>query len=236
MAMDEQAPVLAITGGFGSLGRVVAATAVAAGMRVALIDYAAKAPAGLADDLGQEALLLGGVDLTDAGAASGAIAAVVRQFGRLDGLLNIAGGFRWIPVADSASSDWEALFRINVQTAANASRAALEPLLASGHGRIVNVGAAAAERSGAGMGPYAAAKAGVHRLTESLAEELKGKGVTVNAVMPSIIDTPQNRADMPDADASTWVTPSELAQVMLFLASPAASAVTGALVRVTGRV
>ena len=139
-------------------------------------------------------------------------------------------------LADSDPAVWELLFKINVQTTANASRAALEALKASGAGRIVNVGANAAERSVGGMGPYAAAKAGVHRLTESLAEEVKGTGVTVNAVLPSIIDTPQNRADMPGTDPAIWVTPAELASVMLFLASEEASAVTGALVRVTGRV
>lgn len=234
MAMDT--PVFAITGGFGTLGRAVAAVAVAQGARVALIDQAAQPPAGLAEAMGEGALLLGGVDLTDADGARRAIEAVTARFGRLDGLLNIAGAFRWTLVADSAVADWEMLFRVNVQTAANASRAALAPLIASGRGRIVNVGAAAAERAAAGMGPYAAAKAGVHRLTESLAEELKAKGVTVNAVLPSIIDTPPNRADMPDADFGAWVTTSELASVILFLASAEASAVTGALVRVTGRV
>jgi NAD(P)-dependent dehydrogenase (short-subunit alcohol dehydrogenase family) len=86
------------------------------------------------------------------------------------------------------------------------------------------------------MGAYAASKSGVHRLTEALAEETKGKGVTVNAVLPSIIDTPANRADMPDADFGRWVAPSELAAVILFLASPEAGAITGALLPVTGGV
>ncbi|MCY1454645.1 3-oxoacyl-[acyl-carrier-protein] reductase FabG [compost metagenome] len=116
------------------------------------------------------------------------------------------------------------------------SKAAL-PLLTQGtHGRIVNIGAGAALKAGMGMGAYAASKAGVARLTESLAEELKDTGVTVNAVLPSIIDTLQNRADMPDADFSRWVSPAELAAVILFLLSSEASAVTGALIPVSGRV
>ncbi|MFZ4608140.1 MAG: SDR family oxidoreductase, partial [Caulobacter sp.] len=102
-------------------------------------------------------------------------------------------------------------------------------------GRIVSVGAGGAVKAAAGMGAYAASKAGVHRLTESLAEELKGR-VTVNAVLPSIIDTPTNRADMPDADFAAWVTPDEVAQAILWLASDAASGVTGALLPVSGRV
>jgi NAD(P)-dependent dehydrogenase (short-subunit alcohol dehydrogenase family) len=226
--------VIAITGAFGALGSAVASAAATQGARLALIDQAAGPAAGFT--AGEGALLLGGVDLTDAVEAKRAIDAVTARFGRLDALLNICGAFRWTMLADSDPAVWEMLFRVNVQTAANASRAALDALKASGAGRIVNVGAGAAERAGAGMGPYAAAKAGVHRLTESLAEELKASGVTVNAVLPSIIDTAPNRADMPDADFTTWVRPDELANVMLFLASEQASAVTGALVRVSGRV
>jgi NAD(P)-dependent dehydrogenase (short-subunit alcohol dehydrogenase family) len=158
------------------------------------------------------------------------------RFGRIDALLNIAGGFRWIKIEDSHSADLEFLFRMNVQTAVNTVRAALPALKASPAGRIVNVGALAAEKATAGMGPYTASKAGVLRLTESLADELKDSGVTVNAVLPSTIDTPQNRADMPKADFSRWVAPADLAEVMLFLASEKARAVTGALVAVRGRV
>ncbi len=125
---------------------------------------------------------------------------------------------------------------MNVQTTANASRAAIPHLKRSPAGRIVNVGANGALKASLGMGAYAASKAGVHSLTQALSEELKGDGVTVNAVLPSIIDTPTNRADMPKADFASWVRPEELAAVMLFLASEEASAVTGALVPVTGRV
>ena len=127
------------------------------------------------------------------------------------------------------------MYALNVLTALNASRAAIPHLAASGAGRIVNVGAMGALQAGAGMGAYAASKAGVHRLTEALAAEWKGK-ITVNAVLPSTIDTPANRASMPKADFAKWVTPQELAEVILFLASDAASAVTGALLPVSGRV
>jgi NAD(P)-dependent dehydrogenase (short-subunit alcohol dehydrogenase family) len=156
--------------------------------------------------------------------------AAAAGLGGIDALLNIAGGFAWETLDGGAPATWDRLYRMNVTTAANACRAALPHLRASAAGRIVNVGANGALRS------YAASKAGVHRLTESLAEELKGGRITVNAVLPSIIDTPANRADMPNADPSLWVSPAELAAVMLFLASEAASAVTGALVPVTGRV
>lgn len=122
---------------------------------------------------------------------------------------------------------------MNLTTAATITQLALPMLKASAAGRVVNIGAGAAIKAGMGMGAYAASKSGVHRLTEALAEELAGTGVTVNAVLPSIIDTPTNRADMPDADFSAWVQPQAIAEVIEFLASDAARAVTGALVPVT---
>jgi len=221
--------VIVITGGHGVLGRAVLEAALADGVKVAVIDHASgrTAPDGV--------LELGGVDLTDGAAAERAIGAAADRFGRLDALLNIAGGFVWQTVDDPEPA-WARMFALNLTTAVNASRAALPHLKASPEGRIVNVGANGALRAAAGMGPYAASKSGVHRLTESLAEELKATSVTVNAVLPSILDTEQNRKDMPDADPGKWVRPADLARVMLFLASPESRAITGALVPVTGRV
>jgi NAD(P)-dependent dehydrogenase (short-subunit alcohol dehydrogenase family) len=221
--------VIAVTGGHGVLGRAVVEAALADGLRVAVIDHAPGqgAPKGV--------LELGGVDLTDPASATKAVDAVAAHFGRLDALLNIAGGFVWQTTEDPEPA-WARMFALNVTTALNASRAALPHLKASAEGRIINVGANAALKSAAGMGAYAASKAGVHRLTESLAEELKDTAVTVNAVLPSILDTAQNRKDMPDADPARWVAPADLARVMLFLASPESRAITGALIPVTGKV
>ena len=222
--------VLVITGALGALGRVVADVALARGARVAGIDHAlAQASAS------STRLELGGVDLTDAAQAARAIDAATKHFGQLDALINIAGGFAFETVGDGDAKTWQRMFAVNVMTARNASRAALPHLAASDAGRIINVGAMGALQAGSGMGPYAASKAGVHRLTEALAAEWKGK-VTVNAVLPSTIDTAANRASMPKADFSKWVAPQELAEVILFLASDAASAVTGALIPVSGRV
>lgn len=226
--------VIAITGAFGVLGQAVAKAAAAQGARLALIDFAKAAPAG--SPSGDDVLVLPGVDLTDAVQAGAAMDAVADRFGGIDALLNIAGGFTWETLQDGSIESWPAMYRLNVLTATNASRAAVPHLKRSAAGRIVNVGSAAALKAALGMGSYAAAKAGVHALTQALAEELKGDNVTVNAVLPSIIDTPQNRADMPGTDPAIWVAPEDLAAVMLFLASEAAVAVTGALVPVTGRV
>jgi NAD(P)-dependent dehydrogenase (short-subunit alcohol dehydrogenase family) len=225
-----QGKVIAVTGGFGALGRAVTEAARASGAKVAAIDFAAAPAAG--DD---GVLRIGSVDLADPDSAERAIAEVVARFGRLDALVNVAGGFRWQTLADGAFAGWDDLYRMNVLTAAAASKAALPLLVASGRGAIVNIGANGAVKAAAGMGAYAAAKAGVHRLTEALAEECKGK-VRVNAILPSILDTPANRADMPKADPSAWVSLAEAASAILFLASDAASGITGALLPVTGRV
>ena len=226
---------IVVTGGFGALGRSVARAAVGRGWRVALVELRPESPGELAAELGEEALLLGGVDLTDAGAARRAMDEAQARLGTLQVLVNAAGGFTSRPFEDGGAQAFGDMHRINLATALNASAAALPHLLASGSGRIVNLGASAAVKAGAGMGAYAASKAAVHRLTESLAEELKDRGVTVNAVLPSILDTPANRADMPDADFARWVSPDDLAKVILFLASEDAAAVTGALLPVTGR-
>ena len=222
--------VVVVTGASGALGKVVAETALARGAKVAGVDYApSQAPAT------GNRIELGGVDLSDTAAAKKAIDAVVSHFGRLDALINIAGGFAFETVAEGDPETWQRMYALNVLTALNASRSALPHLAASRSARIVNIGAIGGLQAGAGMGAYAASKAGVHRLTEALAAEWKGK-ITVNAVLPSIIDTPANRASMPKADFTKWVTPQELAEVILFLASDAASAVTGALIPVSGRV
>jgi NAD(P)-dependent dehydrogenase (short-subunit alcohol dehydrogenase family) len=222
--------VVVVTGASGAFGKVVVEAALARGAKVAGVDHAAaQIPAT------GNRIEFGGVDLSDAAQAKKAIDDAAAHFGRLDALINIAGAFAFETVADGDPKTWQRMYAINVLTALNASRSALPHLATSPSARIVNLGAMAALQAGAGMGPYATSKAGVHRLTEALAAEWKGK-ITVNAVLPSIIDTAANRASMPKADFSKWVTPQELAEVILFLTSDAASAITGALLPVSGRV
>ena len=225
-----QGKVVVVTGASGALGKVVADVAVARGARIAGVDHAASRIPATPDRIE-----LGGIDLSDAAQAKTAIDAVATHFGRLDVLINIAGGFAYETVAEGEPKTWQRMYALNVLTALNASRAAIPHLAAAPAARIVNIGAMGALQASAGMGAYAASKAGVHRLTEALAAEFKGK-ITVNAVLPSTIDTPANRASMPKADFAKWVTPQELAEVILFLAGDAASAVTGALLPVSGRV
>ena len=224
--------VVVVTGAFGALGGAVVQVAAARGARVAALDLSAP-PRAVEVAVGATGLALGGADLTDPAAAAAVLQQVAARLGGVDVLVNVAGAFRYEPIEGGDPATWDLMYKINVTTAVNASRAALAYLLKSDAGAIVNIGAGAAIKAGAGMGAYAASKAGVHRFTESLAEELKGR-VTVNAVLPSTIDTPANRRDMPDADFSKWVAPEALAHIILFLAEN--RAVTGALLPVNGGV
>jgi len=230
--MNLSGKVLVITGSNGALGQAVAAALSRYGARLALLDHgqtpSAAPPAG--------ALHYGGIDLTQADAARSAMERVVKEAGRLDGLINVAGGFHWEKLAGGTLESWDSMYRINLRTAVVSCQAALPYLLQGSGGRIVNVGAMGAVKASAGMGAYAASKAGVAKLTEALADELKDRGITVNAILPSILDTPKNRADMAQADFSRWVAPVEAAEVIAFLVSDEARAVTGALIPVVGRV
>jgi NAD(P)-dependent dehydrogenase (short-subunit alcohol dehydrogenase family) len=230
----EETMRVVVSGAAGALGAAVAEAFAAAGAHLALIDRAADSTA-LERLLRSPSFFLGEVDLADPAQALRAIDTVVSRLGGIDVLVNVAGGFRWETIADGKLDTWDLLYAINLRTAVCASKAAL-PHIPGGRGRIINIGAAAVAKAGMGMGAYTASKAGVIKLTEALAEELKDKGINVNAVLPSIIDTPANRADMPNADFTRWVAPAALADVIVFLASDAARAITGASIPVTGGV
>jgi NAD(P)-dependent dehydrogenase (short-subunit alcohol dehydrogenase family) len=225
---DHMARSVIVTGGFGALGQTVAKAFADQGDKVARIDFA---PAAASDLPG--ALDIGSVDLTDQAATRIALDRVVNAHGGIDVLVNIAGGFIWETLEDGEIASWARMQSMNLMTAATITKLALDELRKADEGRIINIGAGAAVKAGMGMGAYAASKSGVHRLTEALAEELAGSSLTVNAILPSIIDTPTNRQDMPDADFSDWVQPAAIADVILFLASPASRAITGGLLPVT---
>jgi NAD(P)-dependent dehydrogenase (short-subunit alcohol dehydrogenase family) len=229
--MNLSGKVVAVTGSDGALGQAVAATLAGYGAKLALITHAREAegvqPAGASH--------YGGIDLTLESSARSAMERIAKDAGRLDGLINVAGGFRWEKMSGGTLDIWDAMYKINLRTAVISCQAALPYLLQSGGGRIVNVGAMGAAKAAAGLAAYAASKAGVAKLTESLADELKDLGITVNAVLPSTLDTPKNRLDMPQADFTRWVTPAKAAEVVAFLVSDNASAVTGALIPLAGR-
>jgi NAD(P)-dependent dehydrogenase (short-subunit alcohol dehydrogenase family) len=224
---------IAVTGASGALGTAIVKGVRAAGGAVAAIDRHSAAEE-LRSLSGVE--LLGGFDLSKPEDATNAIREATARLGGLDGLVNVAGTFRWETIEAGSAETWDLLYRVNLTTVVNASRAAVPILVKSGAGRIVNIGAAGALKASAGMGAYAASKAGVIKLTEALAEETKDRNVTVNAVLPSIIDTPTNRAEMPTAKFESWVRAEQIADLIVFLLSDRASAITGAAIPIVGRV
>lgn len=216
-----------ITGASGALGRVVAERFRSRGDALALLDQVA---------FDQSAEYIGRCDLRDPDACNTEVDSILAQLGRIDVLLNVAGGFEMgEPVYETRRETWQFMFDVNVCTMLHMLEAVVPVMRKQQAGKIVNMGARAALRGTALMGAYAASKSAVIRLTESLADELKDEGINVNCILPSIIDTPRNRADMPDADYARWVPPDRIADVMEFLASPAAEAMHGAAVPVDGR-
>ena len=213
-----------VTGVAGSLGRAVAAQAAEYGAQVVGLDIVPQ----LTD---KDIVHYQQIDLTDRSAT----ATCISNLDNIDALVNVAGGFAMgTEASEPDDKEWQWMFRINVDTLRNATIAAVPKLRATGRGSIVNIGALGAVTGLPQMSAYGCAKSSVMRLTESLAEELKNDGINVNAVLPSIIDTAANREAMPDADFSQWVTPQQLAEVICFLISERATAITGALIPVKG--
>ena len=237
---DLSARSVVVTGATGNLGRVVVRTFLETGAHVAVPVRDVAKTDELRSTLGELAgsgddtkLIAESVDIADRAAMDAFVERVMRAWGRLDVLANLAGGF-----ASGAATDFDLMQRLwdqNVRTTVNATAACLVPMRARGHGRIVTVSAFAAAKGRKGSGPYAMAKGALVRWTEALADEVKGEGITVNAVLPSAIDHPTNRARFPNADPKQWVAPEELAALIVFLSSDEASGITGAAIPVTAR-
>lgn len=218
-----------LTGASGNLGRVVASAFAGTGASLALLDV----KPGSIRESAQQIFLQ--TDLLDAQSVQAAADRVLQRFGRIDVLCNLAGGFRMgSPLHETSAQDWDFLFDLNARTLLHTAKAMVPAMLERGGGKIVNVAAYAAQKGAARMGAYAASKSAVIRLTETMAAELREHNINVNCVLPTIIDTPQNRAEMPQADPRKWVAPQDLANVIVFLASDAARAVHGAAVPVCG--
>ena len=218
-----------ITGAAGNLGRAVASAFAQAGDNLVLLDLK---PGALPQS---ERQLYIATDLFDAQSVRAAVDKAVQRFKRIDVLCNIAGAFRMgTPVHETSDEDWHFLIDVNARSILNTARAVVPVMLKAGAGKIVNIGAFAAQKGAAQMGAYIASKSAVIRLTETMAAELRERNINVNCVLPTIIDTPENRAAMPDADPKRWVAPAALADVIVFLASDAARAIHGAALPVTG--
>ena len=215
-----------VTGAAGHLGRAVAKSFADLGANLVLLDLREEAP-------GAHVFLA--VDLRSADSVRAAVGKALERFGRIDVLCNIAGAFRMgSPIHETKDADWDFLFDVNAKSVLHTARAVVPAMLEAGGGKIVNVGAYAAQKGAAAMGAYVASKSAVIRITETMAAELREKNINVNCVLPTIIDTPDNRAAMPQADPRRWVAPQDLAAVIVFLASDAARAIHGAAVPVNG--
>lgn len=234
MALDQ---VVIVTGAAGNLGTAVARLLTGRGARLVAMDRTPAALDAVLAGLGEPARHLGvaGVDLADAAACTELAARAMDRFGRIDGLVNTVGTFAMSDIDDADPAQWAFMLEVNLLTTLNMCRAVVPSMRAAGRGSIVNTAAGAALKAPKGMSAYAASKSAVLRLSESLADELKGDGVRVNAILPSIIDTPQNRSAMPKADTTKWVTPEQVAEVVAFLLGDAASGVTGAAIPISGR-
>ncbi len=226
--------VALVTGASGALGRVVAGRLLAAGARLALPDRRPERLAATFPALGTAAdrVFSGRCEVTDPVSVDEFVRAAESRFGRLDFLVNVAGGFRSAAVHETAVETWDEMMGINARAPFLVCRAALPGMIARGSGAIVTVASRAALAGDAGAAAYAASKAAALRLTESLAAEVKGRGVRVNCVLPGTLDTPANRAAMPEADRGGWVVLDAVADVILFLLSPPARAIHGAAIPV----
>ena len=215
MTHDPGKRVALITGAAGGLGSAIVPAFEAAGYSVVACDAAhPHVPRRF--------------DVTDRVAVDAAVHDILVDFGRIDVLVNLVGAWQpQDPIAEITDEDWDGLFKINLKSVLVMSRAVLPHMIERGSGRIINVGAKQVERGAGGNGPYSVAKAGVLALTEVMADKTRDSGITVNAVVPSVIDTPGNRAGMPDADFDAWVPPAQIAATMVFLASDEAASISG---------
>jgi len=230
--------VVLITGSVGNLGSATARTAQEAGAKTVLIDRSQDRLRENFPDLADspDHLLAGGVDLTNPDSLSKVVQSAISRFGRIDALVNTVGGWRGgKPTHETDLADWDFLFGVNLRTTLLCCRAVIPQMLRQGRGKIVTVASRDGLTGGAGYSAYSASKSAVLRLTESMAAELKASNINVNCIMPSTIDTPQNRKAIPNGDFSKWVAPEAIADVILFLISDAARAINGVAIPVYGK-
>ncbi|MEP6932551.1 MAG: SDR family NAD(P)-dependent oxidoreductase [Nitrospirota bacterium] len=227
--MPLNGKVVLIAGGSGALGQIVTPAFVRSGAQVITAD---RTPPS-AQSVGVSAMK---ADVTNEADVQRLVNDVIRETGRIDALINPVGGFAMGRVVETDATLWQRMLTMNVTTAFLLSKAVLPHMLKNGNGRIVHVAAWAAIEPFPGAAAYLISKSSLLALIKVLALELSGSGVTVNGVLPNTIDTPANRASMPQADPSTWTKPESIAETLLFLASGEAAQISGALIPIGTRV
>ncbi|MBO0799281.1 MAG: SDR family oxidoreductase [Blastocatellia bacterium] len=235
MKYDYSNRVIIVTGAAGNLGQAVVRAFKSEGAALALVDRAEGRLSEIFPDLAgtPDCFFAPPTDITDQAAVNALVEATYRHFGRIEILVNVAGGYRaGKPLHETPLSDWDLMLNLNARSVFLTCQAVIPHMLRQGSGKIINIASRAALGGAADNAAYSVSKTAVVRLTESMAAELKDAGINVNCVMPGIIDTPPNRAAMPSADFGKWVAPQAVADVILFLASEGAHAITGAAVPV----
>jgi NAD(P)-dependent dehydrogenase (short-subunit alcohol dehydrogenase family) len=238
MKLDFTDRVVAVTGVAGNLGIAVANAFAAAGARIAFVDRSPDRLPKLFPELAASPnhFIAPPTDVTDVASVAAAIEDTHKHFGRIDALVNTAGGYRaGTPLHETPLSDWDFMLNLNARSVFATCKAVIPKMLEQGAGKIINVSSRAALAGDPNHAAYSVSKTAIVRMTESMAGELKDQGLNVNCVMPGLIDTPQNRSAMPNADFSKWVSPEAIADVILFLASDGARAINGAAIPVYGR-
>lgn len=228
--------VVMVTGAAGNLGAAVVKELLSNGAQVVSVERDLGADVASEGRSGGELLEIGGIDLMDLSACQDAVQRTLDVFGRLDALVNTVGGFQTGPVEELGLNQWDRMFQMNARTAYAISAAVLKPMREAAYGRIVHIAAAPGLKAGANQAAYAASKGAVIRLTEAIAAENRDNRITANCILPGTIDTPQNRAAMPNAKTGGWVEPADIAKLIGFLISPAGGIVTGAAIPATGPV
>lgn len=226
-----------VTGASGNLGFVVSRLLAERGAQVVCVDRNDANFADLAAGLDPSRLLMiSGRDLGDKAAVDSVVAEAVARFGRVTGLVNTVGGFSTGKVTEEALGQWDLMMLLNAKIALVTSAAVLPAMMAAGHGRIVHIAAQPGIKATSGQAAYAASKAAVIRVMESIAAEHRRDRITANCVLPGTIDTPKNRASMPDAKTDTWIQPIAIAELIAYLMSDAGAVVTGAAIPATGQI
>lgn len=234
ISRDEM--VVMVTGAAGNLGAEVVKEFVSNDARVVAVERNLGADLAPQSRAGGQLLEIAGIDLTDLTSCQNAVQRTLDVFGRLDALVNTVGGFQTGPVEEFGLNQWDQMFQMNARTAYAISAAVLKPMREAAYGRIVHIAAAPGLKAGSNQAAYAASKGAVIRLTEAIAAENRDKRISANCILPGTIDTPQNRAAMPNAKTDGWVQPAGIAKLIGFLISPAGGIVTGAAIPATGPV
>ncbi len=237
MSVNADSKRVVVTGASGALGSVVVEQFLALGHRVVGIGgrHSASDSSQLEDDKDRAGLQWIHADLTQPAEVQSVFATIEQALGGIDTLVHCAGGFRYLHATDAGDADIDFLVGLNLRSSMYVLREVLGGMKARNYGRIVFISSKSTLHPGAGEGPYAATKAGINALVSSSAAEVKSYNININAVLPSVIDTPPNRKDMPDADFSRWVDPAKLARVVVGLTEPFGDPIHGALIPVSGR-